>query len=114
MKNKKIKTVKLLFLTALLLFFSISFSIFAKKTTQAVCGLGSGGGVLGTNFKYQVITDYRPFRVVTLSKKTKDANGDYLQQYKRIINLELTSYPTNSEDGSQFAIVSIEDSNVNE
>lgn len=98
---------------AIIVFILLSSVSFAKSATQATCGLGSGGGTLGTNFKYQTISNFRPFKVHILSQKTKNSTGELLQQYERVINFELTSFPADSTVGSKFAIVSIEDSNPN-
>lgn len=113
MKNYSKFVKGTLSILAIISFILLSSESFSKSVTQATCGLGSGGGTLGTNFKYQTISNFRPFKVHILSQKTKNSMGELYQQYERVINFEMTSFPVNSTEGSKFAIVSIEDSNPN-
>lgn len=103
MNKKKLIILSLIFL--------ITLPIFAKRDTQKTCGLGSGGNNSSSyTVKYQEISPVSLFKIQVFSKKIIGNTSNISTQFKRDVNLQLTPFPTSSKYGSEFAIISIENS----
>ncbi len=98
-------------LIIVLLIFLITLPIFAKRNTQKTCGLGSGGNN-SSNYtaKHQDISPTSLFKVQVFSKQLKDNSLNTSTQIQKVVNLQLTPFPSSSQYGSEFAIISIENS----
>lgn len=95
----------------ILLIFLVTFPIFAKRSTQKTCGLGSGGNNSSSyTAKYQDVSPVSLFKIQVFSKKIRDNSSNISTQFKRTVNLQLTPFPSNRKYGSEFAIISIENS----
>lgn len=95
----------------ILLIFLITLPIFAKRNTQKTYGLGSGGNNSSIyTAKYQEISPTSLFKIQIFSKKLKDDSLNLSTQFKRTVNLQLTPFPSSNQYGSEFAIISIENS----